>query len=524
MKLKVKLLVIQIFVICVLSILLSVAGINAVKNTMYDNAQGALQMAAIGFDGDVDYLKNAERIVDIAIYEGDTVKESSLVVLKGTKADAEVVQFVVKDKKPYFVRSILINEQEYCGYYLPLDNGMILAVESNAYISDKLKDFVILFLGISTMVTVVCGVALMLITSRIVGRVKRSSAVIKSLAEGDLTKEIKTYPGAKEETYVICNDAATLRDSLRRMVETIAEGANRLDQSSDQFKEHFVSINSTVEDVNTAIDEIAQCAGGLADDAIGMTGRVSDMGDSIDSNNSSIKNLETVVDNMNAVSEKANELLTGLTKLNEKTQDAINVVSGKTQATNVSVDKIKDAVNMIQSIAGQTNLLSLNASIEAARAGEAGRGFAVVADEIRELADSSAGSARVIEEIIVELLANSNDAVAKMQNVTSNSEEEERSLVTTKEAFLQLQAEVEAVSRASADIAEQMNVLIDAKESIASSADNLSAVSEENAAATQETSASMQTLKFNIDKCMIEVDSLADMSRDLSHEVAKFKL
>lgn len=524
MKLKVKLLVIQVYVICVLSILLSVAGINAVKNTMYDDAEDSLQMAAIGYAGDVNYLKKADSAVEITVFEGDTAKESSLSALKGTKAEPEAIQAVLQEKNTCFVKKILVNDQEYCGYYMPADNGMILTMQSMDYISHKLKDFIVLYLSIAGAVIVVCGAALWWITSRIVGRVNRSSEIIKALAEGDLTKEIKTYPGAKEETYVICNDASSLRDSLRIMVETIKSGANRLDKSSDQFREHFTIINTTVDDVNTAIDEIAQSATSLADDAISMTGRVSDMGEAIENNSNSIMNLENVVDNVNAVSEKANELLSGLSKLNEKTQDAIRVVSEKTQATNVSVDKIKDAVDLIQSIAGQTNLLSLNASIEAARAGEAGRGFAVVAEEIRQLADSSASSARTIEEIIVELLENSNDTVEKMKNVTTNSEEEEKSLAATKEVFRQLQEEVLTVSRATADIAAQMETLVDAKDGIATSASNLSAVSEENAAATEETSASMQTLKSSIDECVVEVDSLAEMSSDLSKEVAKFKL
>ena len=87
MKLKVKLLVIQVYVICVLSILLLVAGINAVKNAMYDNAEDLLHMAASGYAGDVNYLKNAGGDVEIAVYEGDTVVDASITALKGNKAD-----------------------------------------------------------------------------------------------------------------------------------------------------------------------------------------------------------------------------------------------------------------------------------------------------------------------------------------------------------------------------------------------------------------------------------------------------
>ena len=87
-----------------------------------------------------------------------------------------------------------------------------------------------------------------------------------------------------------------------------------------------------------------------------------------------------------------------------------------------------------------------------------------------------------------------------------------------------LKNEVEAVSSATEDIAKQMKTLFVAKDTIDNSANNLSAVSEENAAATQETSASMQTLAINIEECTAAVEALADMSRDLSDEVSKFVL
>ena len=91
-------------------------------------------------------------------------------------------------------------------------------------------------------------------------------------------------------------------------------------------------------------------------------------------------------------------------------------IPAKIDETNKAISSINTAVEAIESIAAQTNLLSLNASIEAARAGEAGRGFAVVANEIRNLADDSENLAREIHDVMETLLSESTSAV-KAANV-----------------------------------------------------------------------------------------------------------
>ena len=88
-----------------------------------------------------------------------------------------------------------------------------------------------------------------------------------------------------------------------------------------------------------------------------------------------------------------------------------------TDQTNESAAKIQEVTSLISSIAEETNLLSLNASIEAARAGEAGRGFAVVAEEIGKLAEQSNQSAKQIEDIIAQLVADSSRSVKTMEAV-----------------------------------------------------------------------------------------------------------
>ena len=243
----------------------------------------------------------------------------------------------------------------------------------------------------------------------------------------------------------------------------------------------------------------------------------------VDTSLSNVQKLETSVIEMTKISQGANEYLEKLRSACDNSAKEIGKLKDDTENTNNSVLQIDKALEAIQSIANQTNLLSLNASIEAARAGEHGRGFAVVAEEIRKLSEDSKESASEIAEIISNLVSSSQESINRMTSVSDSSMVQEEHLGYVADAFEDLIKCVNAVSSIAEEVLTSVKEIEAGKNSINSSVESLSAISEETAASTEETSASMQTLTSTVEQCSGMVGSLKELSEYLLEVSKSFK-
>jgi methyl-accepting chemotaxis protein len=215
---------------------------------------------------------------------------------------------------------------------------------------------------------------------------------------------------------------------------------------------------------------------------------------------------------MKEAGDSATETLSQLEQINAKTREAIDVIVEQTNTTNSSAGKIREATNLITSIAEETNLLSLNASIEAARAGEQGKGFAVVASQISKLAEQSNESARQIEAIIDSLISDSAKSVETMDEVQKIMEEQSEKVGQTVEMFGKVKEGINTSINGISNIAEKTRKLDDARVNVVDVVQNLTAIAEENAASTEETSASVTEVNnvvLNISKDANDLDEIA---------------
>lgn len=327
----------------------------------------------------------------------------------------------------------------------------------------------------------------------------------------------------KDEIGLMSRAVGHMHDELRGIVEAIKDQGDQLASSNNQFELQFKDIVDGISNVNSAVEEIALGSTSQAQETTSASDHVLNIGNAIESNSAAVNVLEESIANMNTLAEESNGMLQELIEINNRTSIYLNQVLEQINTTNESSEKIKTAVALIQDIASQTNLLSLNASIEAARAGESGRGFAVVAEEIRKLAEDSAARAAEIDAVAMELMGNARESVDKMEELNREAELQLQKLDETKHSFEGLTGEMIQVSNASEDILKQTNIINSLKTDVSNVIEQLAAIAEENAASTQETSATMNVLTGTIDHCKEETELLNELSELLSQQTQKFK-
>lgn len=228
-----------------------------------------------------------------------------------------------------------------------------------------------------------CVVAIGLIRS-IVLPLRQSVQVAETVATGNLTTRIVVT--GNDEPARLMGALATMQSNLRDTIMSIAESSNQLASAAEELSavtedacRGLHQQNGEIEQAATAVNEMTSAAEDVARNATSTADatRSSDL--------TAQQGRQQVLRTVEAIAELAS---------------GVTATAGEVENLAERVRDISQVVDVIRSVAEQTNLLALNAAIEAARAGEAGRGFAVVADEVRSLAHRTQSSTQEIEQLV----------------------------------------------------------------------------------------------------------------------------
>lgn len=218
------------------------------------------------------------------------------------------------------------------------------------------------------------------------------------------------------------------------------------------------------------------------------------------------------------------QIMNVLDESNERTNNAIERINAQVNLTYDASMRINTVIQIITSIAKQTELLALNASIEAARAGEHGKGFSVVAEEISKLASQSSESSKEINEIVGDLSVESRKMIELMDEALLDVKKQREKLLETKGHFVKVNDGISVSLQEILQIRTQTKTCDSERMKITESIKALRTVLEESVYSTNNTRESVTGLNYSINEIESTSISLKEYAKTLKNQVEYFSI
>lgn len=377
-----------------------------------------------------------------------------------------------------------------------------------------------------TMILVVVAVILavavaVMITHGIGNAIKEMMKTLSAASTGDLTATIKRI--RNDDFGVLSNSINNMIEKLKAIIDKAAQVGQTVLESTGNVSESSEFLLSSSKNISAAISEIQKGNVQQAEDSercLKLTDELAGQINAVHDNSMAIEQIaettRTVVkDGINEIEELTKATNESLRVTNETIRDIEELESESKVVT--------DIIAVINEIAAQTNLLSLNASIEAARAGDAGRGFSVVADEIRNLSVRSASSAQEIEQIIKNITTKTKTTAATVKQAEAISQTTEARLSNVVRLFDNINTHVDDLADKLEKIARSIGEINRSKDNTLNAIESISSVAEEISASSQEVDATAQEQLETVTKLNEAVKALNRDAADLKKTIELFK-
>ncbi len=339
----------------------------------------------------------------------------------------------------------------------------------------------------------------------------------------DRLEESKAQNSKNQEAILrLLDEMANLADGDLSSYTTVTEDitgaiADSVNYSIDALRDLVVTINQTAVQVTGAVDKTQKITLALSDESKIQSEQIQTVSSSVSDISQSISDVAENASESADIARKSvtiahegsvtvKRTITGMENIREQIQET----SKRIKRLGESSQEIGDIVGLITEISDQTNILALNAAIQASMAGEAGRGFAVVADEVQRLAERTGGATKQISALVKTIQADTNEAIASMEQSTTNvvdganlAEQAGEALENIENVSLNLASKILAISDQSKTHAQNSTV-------ISETMGRIRDITNKTLEGSNETYAA--------------IDELARMVKDLQKSVAGFKL
>lgn len=465
-----------------------------------------------------DYSSQVHPVNDIGVIPDNTTNRQKMVAGATAKGeDAHYITYMDKDDATGEEKQKLA----YMNQFTPWNWSIGIAVFQDEFYKEleQMKLYIIL---------ITAGVALLsmgvfyLAARGKVRLLKQVTAASKEIAAGNI--ERTSLKETSDEIGQLAKGFNHMSGELRTLVSGLQETSSQLVESATDLSAISEETSASSEEIGRAIGDISNGTLHQASDLEIANQQMTQFNQSIENVKEQSDQIKRISDQSNQSSEQGQQIVQQLKQSNEQSIQASQGIRSGIEQLSTKVQDISQITDTIESISNETNLLALNASIEAARAGEHGKGFSVVASEVRNLAEQTKQSAVQIQQMIQGIKEETTATAGMMSKTMDRFAELDEAVHATEQEFNSISTSISQTIVETNAMAKELNTLLEQNDLITKAMHGAAHISQENAAAIEEITASTDEQVTAISNVAKAAERLNELSMRLNQDIARYRL
>lgn len=353
---------------------------------------------------------------------------------------------------------------------------------------------------------------------------KRVNQQLLAIAEGegDLTRQLAV--SSRDEIGDLAKAFNQMTGNLREIIRQVRSHAQQVAASSEELQASSQQTSQAAEQIANTIQNVVKGTDRQVEGVVQGSRETEGMTSAIRQIASRSETVASAAIEASDLAAEGSQTIRLAVKQMEEMSETITGLSGIVSTLGERSSQIVQIVEMITDIAGQTNLLALNAAIEAARAGEQGRGFAVVADEVRKLAEQASLSAQQIARLVEAIRQETGEAVLSMERSTQEVAVGLAGISQAGQVFYKIRDAVQGVASQVQEVSAASHTLSLNTENVARSMDEISRITEETAVQTMDASSVTEEQLASMEEVHASAASLARQAEELEKLLERFRV
>ncbi len=400
--------------------------------------------------------------------------------------------------------------------------SMICGLIPRAVIQKQASDIRVITFWIVVIAAFIAALIGTMISMNFSGKTKKMVAVLTEAAEGNLSRRVEIK--GRDEFGVLAENINYMLSNMKQLLEKVTLVSTEVAVSSGQVKRTSDSLYQTTKEITQAIDDIEKGMVNQTSDIESCLKEMSVLSDKIGLVYTDTEHIQEIAYGTSSFTSDGILLMNDLNDKSGATTEITKTVIQNIEALEAESKSIDNIIHVINDIAMQTNLLSLNASIEAARAGEAGKGFAVVAQEVQKLADQSLEASKRIQGIIRKIQERTKDTVITARSAEDIVGAQSEALGRSIRVFEDINGRVEKLAKTLKGITKEVSEIEGIKNHTLDAMTDISSVAQQTLAATEEINASAEEQLEAANHLNMTVEKQAEYTVALDEAIKQFKV